>query len=89
MTDIAHNLLTESLIETDIGWLTLPGVLAAMARGEITDFTALRAHQRPAWHMFLVQLGVLAASRSGHSGLPVDEDSWRAAFRAAAPGYAR
>lgn len=87
MTDTAHNLLSEPLIETDIGWLTLPGVFAAMAQGEITDFTGLRAHQRPAWHMFLVQLGVLAASGVGHSDIPSDEGIWREALRAVSSGF--
>lgn len=87
MTDTAYNLLSEPLIETDIGWLTLPGVFAAMAQGEITNFTGLRAHQRPAWHMFLVQLGVLAASRAGHSDLPCDEEIWREALRGVSPGF--
>ncbi|MBU2962087.1 hypothetical protein KO516_14965 [Citreicella sp. C3M06] len=81
MTEIAHNLLTEPLIETDVGWLTLPGVLAAMARGEVTCFRALRPHQRPAWHMFLVQLGVLALDKAGQTNLPGDESTWRGALR--------
>lgn len=87
MTDTAYNLLSEPLIETDIGWLTLPGVLAGLAKGKITDFKGLRAHQRPAWHMFLVQLGVLAASRAGHSNLSSDEEIWRADLRATATGF--
>lgn len=75
------NLLTEPLIETDQGMLTLPGLLAAMARGEVASFPALRPHQRPAWHMFLVQLATLALSDSGAVNLPEDEESWRAALR--------
>ena len=75
------NLLTEPLIGTDRGSHSLPGLMAAMARGEVASFPALRPHQRPAWHMFLVQLGVLALSSRGLDELPDDEDVWRAALR--------
>jgi len=75
------NLLTEDLIETDRCSLSLPGLLAAMARREVAGFPALRPHQRPAWHMFLVQLAVLALSVSGSEEIPEDEEEWRAALR--------
>lgn len=55
---------------------SLPGLLAAMARGEVEGFPALRPHQRPAWHMFLCQLSALALDRAGRSDLPVSEDEW-------------
>ncbi|WP_417523909.1 hypothetical protein [Marinovum sp.] len=74
------NLLVDPLIQTNGGALTLPGLFAAMARGEVTSFAALRPHQRPAWHMFLVQLGVLA--HSGQDGpLPEDEATWHTNLR--------
>lgn len=75
------NLLTEPLIQTDQGMQSLPGLLAAMARGEVASFPALRPHQRPAWHMFLVQLATLALSDAGAVTLPEDEESWCAALR--------
>ena len=75
------NLLTEPLIQTDRGMLSLPGLLAAMTRGEVASFPALRPHQRPAWHMFLVQLSVLALSDAGATDLPEDAESWHAALR--------
>lgn len=75
------NLMTEPLIQTDRGILSLPGLLAAMARGEVAAFLALRPHQRPAWHMFLVQLAALALSDTGAVDLPEDAESWRAALR--------
>ena len=75
------NLLTEPLIQTDQGMLSLPDLLAAMARGEVASFPALRPHQRPAWHMFLVQLATLALSDAAATDLPEDEESWRAALR--------
>jgi len=36
------DLLNESLIQTDTGWHSLPGLLAAMARGEVQAFSAIR-----------------------------------------------
>ena len=57
---------------------SLPGLLAAMARDEIRNFPALRPHQRPAWHMFLVQLGALAIWTDGREDLPETEIEWRA-----------
>lgn len=81
------DLLRERLIQTDAGWHSLPGLLAAMAQGEVQGFPALRPHQRPAWHMFLVQLSVLALDAAGHRDLPHDEVSWRAALRALTPDF--
>ncbi|KPQ08605.1 MAG: subtype I-E CRISPR-associated protein Cse1 [Rhodobacteraceae bacterium HLUCCA12] len=75
------DLLSEPLIQTDRAPLSLPGLLAAMARGEVASFPALRPHQRPAWHMFLVQLATLALSNAGEAGVPEDEERWRAALR--------
>ena len=75
------NLLIETLIQTDQGMLSLPGLLAAMARAEVAAFPALRPHQRPAWHMFLVQLATLALSDAGATDMPEDVASWRAALR--------
>lgn len=77
---MTHNLLVDPLIHTNGGALTLPGLFAAMTRGEVTDFPALRPHQRPAWHMFLVQLAVLA--RSGQDDpLPEEEATWHEKLR--------
>lgn len=83
---MTENLLVTPTIQTNSGALTLPGLFAAMARGEVSDFPALRPHQRPAWHMFLVQLAVLA--QSGQDGpLPEDEDTWRANLRTLTPDF--
>lgn len=76
-----HDLLHEALIQTDIGMFSLPGLLTAMAAGRVSSFPALRPHQRPAWHMFLVQLGVMAIARAGLDTLPQDDAGWRAALR--------
>jgi len=84
---VAYNLLTETLIDTNCGSFSLPGVLAALSRGAITSFDAMRPHQRPAWHMFLVQLGVLALDGAGLREPPLDEDSWREALRGLTAGF--
>jgi CRISPR system Cascade subunit CasA len=65
--------------------LTLPGVLAAMMLDHIASFPALRAHQRHAWHAFLVQLGAMALHRTGRADLPEDESTWRDLLRGLTP----
>lgn len=81
------DLLQEPVIQTDTGWFSLPGLLAAMARGEVQAFPALRPHQRPAWHMFLVQLSVMALDAAGRRDLPTEAEDWRAALRALTPDF--
>ncbi|MCY4148118.1 MAG: CRISPR-associated protein Cse1 [Gammaproteobacteria bacterium] len=85
------NLLREPLftVYTDNATVTLSltGVMAAMARGEILNFSRLRPHQRPAWHMFLVQLGALALWTSGLDDMPSDEESWQFLFGKLTPGF--
>ena len=67
--------------------LSLPGLLAAMARGEVEGFPGLRPHQRPAWHMFLVQLAALAMWRSELDQLPARSDLWATALRLLTPSH--
>ena len=81
------NLLQDPLIQTDVGWYSLPGLLAAMAQGRVQGFPALRPHQRPAWHMFLVQLSVMALNAVGQRGLPEVEDDWRIALQTLTPDF--
>jgi CRISPR system Cascade subunit CasA len=85
---VVHGLLHDPLIQTDRGWHSLPGLLAAMTRGEVSAFPALRPHQRPAWHMFLVQLGVLALDGCGQRELPDSEEDWRTALRGLTADFA-
>lgn len=76
------NLLHDPVFSASNGTRTsLPALLAAMARGEVKGFAALRPHQRPAWHMFLVQLGALALWKTGRGELPKDVESWTVALR--------
>ena len=83
------NLLTHPVLTLTGGAkVSLPALFAAMARGEVQGFPAMRPHQRPAWHMFLVQLGALAlwsAGRTTVSGEPAD---WVAMLRGLTPDHA-
>ena len=84
----AGNLLTDPLISSISGHrFSLPGLFAAMARGEIDGFAFLRPHQRPAWHMFLVQLAVLALDRAGQRELPEAEAEWTELLRGLTPDF--
>ena len=66
---------------------TLPGILAALARDEVAGFSALRAHQRHAWHSFLVLLAAIALQRAGLSRPPESEAEWRDLLRRLTPDY--
>ena len=81
------NLLTDPALTLSNGdQLSFPALFGAMARGGVRGFRSLRPHQRPAWHMFLVQLGALAlwhahwdTTRQGE--LPHDPRFWTDALR--------
>jgi CRISPR system Cascade subunit CasA len=81
-----HNLLREPLIRIEaaagIEWLSLPGVFAALVADRVECFPALRAHQSPAWHMFLAQLGAIAMHRAGVAEPPADAAVWHDIIRA-------
>ena len=82
------NLLTEPFLTIDGGGkVTLPGLFAGMARGEVRGFPALRPHQRPAWHMFLVQVGALSLWTAGREGLPDNAADWTADLRKLTPDH--
>lgn len=82
------NLLTDPMISVARGRkLSLAELFAAMARGEVAGFLGLRPHQRPAWHMFLVQLAALALWRSEIDQLPTSSNQWVAALRQLTPSH--
>ena len=88
MTGPRYNLLTEPLISAmPCGSLNLPGLVAALARDEVDSFPALRPHQGPAWHMFLVQLMALALHRAGQTRISEDEASAAALLRGLTPNF--
>lgn len=76
------NLLTDPILSiSGSERLSLPALLAAMAQGKVTQFPALRPHQRGAWHMFCVQLAALALWKAKRTDLPEDVASWAALLR--------
>ena len=76
------NLITDPILTLSGGdKVSLPALLAAMAQGQVRGFPALRPHQSPAWHMFLVQLGALALRGAGCDDVPEDAVDWTAALR--------
>ena len=82
------NVLTEPVLSVSgSGSVSLSGLFAAMAGGRVGGFPALRPHQRPAWHMFLVQLGALAAWRGAGGGIPESEAAWTDALRRLTPEH--
>ena len=83
------NLLQDPILTLSRGIkVSLPELLAAMVRGEVRDFPALRPHQRPAWHMFLVQLSALALWTAGREELPMDAADWKASLSGLTPDHA-
>ena len=83
-----YNLLTQPFIRTTPhGALTLPGLIAALARDEVEDFPALRPHQHPGWHMFLVQLAALALHEAGREDIPKDTAAWATLLRGLTPDF--
>lgn len=92
MSDCRYNLLIDELISVclldgTVQRCNLPQLLVLAEQDIIADFPALRPHQEPAWHMFLVQLAVLAIEAIGGE-LPQDEAGWRNALRALTSGFA-
>ena len=82
------NLITDPVLTLAGGEkVTLPALFASMARGEVRGFQALRPHQRPAWHMFLVQLGALSLWTAGRDRLPPDPENWAADLRGLTPDH--
>lgn len=82
------NLLEEPIVTAaPLGKLTLPGTLAALARDEVDNFPALRAHQGMFWHMFLVQLAALALHGAGETEIPEDEETWCRLLRGLTKDY--
>ncbi|MBX3598255.1 MAG: type I-E CRISPR-associated protein Cse1/CasA [Rhizobiaceae bacterium] len=82
-----YNLLSEPLIRAGRESYSLPALLAAMARGEHISLNAMRPHQRPALHMFLVQLGTLAMLAADLRNFPESAVAWRAALRCLTPQF--
>ena len=86
------NFLSEPLIRLQMAGGTttsasLPDVYAALMSDQVDAFSALRPHQRHAWHSFLVQLGAMVMHRDGITEPPRDAAEWYRMIRALTPGY--
>ncbi len=76
-----HNILDDRLIRMNLSdgsreKASLPEVYAALMANEVEAFTALRPHQRHAWHAFLVQLGAMAMHKADMTDPPADAETW-------------
>lgn len=60
--------------------MTLPEVLASLARKEISGFTALQRYQRDMWLAFLVQIAVMGMARKGDNVPYENADDWKSAL---------
>lgn len=91
---VQFNLLTEPLIgyrhasDNHPADASLPQLLAALARDEVRDFPALRAHQRHPWHAFLCQLAAITLHQAATDAPWTDEAEWRGGLRALTPDHA-
>ena len=85
------NLLIERLLTVTLrgesGFrCSLPELYTLAQDDTILDWPSLRPHQYPAWHMFLVQLAVLAHRAADFDSLRGTEE-WAAALRALTPDW--
>ena len=92
MTATRHNALTDPFIRTrassgSTDHLTLPGVCAALAADTVASFPALRPHQEPAWHAFLVQIAAMALIRTRVTACPTDTSAWTRLLRGLTPDW--
>ena len=93
MTGTAFNLLTDPLIEVDIGtgerqWTSLPKVLELLGDDHEIEFPDLQAHHRHPWHAFMVQLAGLALIRARKDSPRQSADDWRRWLQILAPAPA-
>lgn len=71
----------------EAGAVSISCTLAALARGEVASFPALRPHQREPWHMFCVQVAAMALIRAGQTKMPTDATAWRELLIALTPEW--
>lgn len=94
MTKNHINVLEDPVIHVDLlpsgrTAMTLPQIYAALAANRIKDYSALRPHQAPAWHAFLVQIAVMALEAADHLHEQPgdDQDLWAIVLRALTPQW--
>ncbi|ABI56307.1 type I-E CRISPR-associated protein Cse1/CasA [Alkalilimnicola ehrlichii MLHE-1] len=61
--------------------LSLPGLLAALARGEVESLTGVQRHQIDAFHIFLCYLSAAALECADQPDPPQEEDRWKQSLR--------
>ena len=88
---LMHSLLDEPLISyrrvSDGHRMraSLPELFIVMARDDVRDFPALRAHQRHPWHAFLCQVAAIALHAAGRSKPFETAETWKQALLALTP----
>jgi len=60
---------------------------AALSSGTVDYLSALRPHQTEIWHVFSVQVAVLAIERSGLDSAPTEAAEWRRILHALTPAW--
>ena len=93
MSGCAFNVLEEPIVRVELTTgaqdaMTLPEVYGGLAADRIETFPALRAHQVPAWHAFLVQIAAMGLEALGCADrIGDDERDWAEALRALTPNW--
>ena len=89
----AFNVIEEPIIRVELTSgvrkrLTLPQVFAALLADRVETWPALRPHQAPAWHAFLVQIAAMGLEALGRTDSPGDDESgWSEVLRALTPDW--
>ena len=89
----AFNVIDEPIIRVELASgaterLTLPQVFAALVVDRVETWPALRPHQAPAWHAFLVQIAAMGLEAVDSTEPPGDDDvAWADVLRALTPKW--
>ena len=88
----AFNVIEEPTIRVELTSgarkrLTLPQVFAALVADRVETWPALRPHQAPAWHAFLVQIAAMGLEALGRTEPACDEAGWSEVLRALTPDW--
>ena len=89
----AFNVIEEPIIRVELTSgarerATLPQVFAALAGDRVETFPALRPHQTPAWHAFLVQIAAMGLEALGRTEPPGNHEAgWSEVLRALTPDW--
>ena len=84
----AFNVIEEPIMRVELTSgarkrLTLPQVFAALVADRVETWPALRPHQAPAWHAFLVQIAAMGLEALGRTEPPGDDEAgWSEVLRA-------